>query len=101
MSEDERDRRIREAHVTAMAEQVVPPDTVFYLSFADNGWLGGCYVLASDLGSAVGAAHIHGCNPGGEVAGMGPIPAEMVKSEYLNRLLHTKDELEDAAVTDP
>lgn len=94
-------------------DQVVRPDTAFYLSFCDpevsavipvaeqrpggRSWLGGCYVLASEATAAVAVAHLHGCNPGGEVGIMGPFPAEAVRPEYLNRLLTDAEDVERAA----
>jgi hypothetical protein len=112
VSDEERDRRIRESQVQAVSDLVVPPTTVFYLSFTDPdiaatipedekrpggpSWLGGCFVPASDERAAVGVAHLNGCNPGGQVAMLGPIPIELVRPDYLNRLLRSADEIEEA-----
>lgn len=107
---DEVELRIMQAQLRAGADRILTPDTAFYLSFTDPeiaatipeedqrpggpSWMGGCFVVASDMGSAIGQAHFHGCNPGGQVAGWGPLPAEAIKPEYLNRLLKTEAELE-------
>lgn len=45
---------------------------LFWLSFADDdngGFLGACIVDATDFLSAVAAAHVLKCNPGGECLG--------------------------------
>ncbi|OHU12887.1 hypothetical protein BKG75_17905 [Mycobacteroides chelonae] len=68
----------------------------WYLSFVseEQGWLGACFIRAAGLQDAVGLAHQHGCNPGGQVAGFGPLGVE-IKDEYANRLL-TLEEAEAA-----
>lgn len=49
----------------------------YALSFAgEEGWLGGCYVEAQGPGHAVLVSIRHGCNPGGEVAILGPLPLD-------------------------
>lgn len=112
VSDEERDRRIAVSQRHALGDVLFPPETVFYLSFIDPdlattipeeehhpggpSWLGGCFVLASDPGSAIGVAHLRGCNPGGQVAALGPIPKGKVKPGYLNRLLRTEVEIEEA-----
>lgn len=49
----------------------------YYLSFADEkDFLGAAYVQAFGEVHAVTQAHALGCNPGGEVAIVGPLPAE-------------------------
>jgi hypothetical protein len=74
---------------------VTTPVGVWYLSFVSDkdDWLGGCFVLATDALSAVQEAHRQGCNPGGEVAIMGPGPVNSVPLDWQNRLL-TRDEVE-------
>lgn len=70
---------------------------IWYLSFAtDEGWLGGTFIRAVSPSMAITFSHIHGCNPGGEVAILGPLPLDSVKPEYINRLLLTEDEVEAA-----
>jgi hypothetical protein len=69
---------------------------IWYLSFVgDEGWMGGCFVRADDPIDAVREAHRRKCNPGGEVAIMGPVPPE-IEAAWMNRLLN-RDELEEAA----
>lgn len=80
------------------------PPQWWYLSFTDPdtppadppvpggpSWLGACYVKASNIGTAVMEAHRLGCNPGGQVAGWGPLTDEdmdvNVPEEKRNRLL--------------
>lgn len=69
----------------------------WYLSFADeSGWLGGCYVEAPIAKMAHLSALTQGCNPGGEVAILGPLLAEQminVPAEFRNRLL-TREEID-------
>lgn len=58
----------------------------FYLSFCDpdrpkgKQFLGGCYVPAHDAAGAVTFSHLLTCNPGGEVAVVGPIPPAVLKA---------------------
>lgn len=82
----------------------------WYLSFCDDeiaatipeeeqrpggpSWMGGCYVEAPFGLQAVTEAWAQGCNPGGTVAFMGPIPAGTVPSSHLNRLITTLEGLE-------
>ena len=44
---------------------------------------------------AVSAAHSHGCNPGGEVRGMGPMPLETWLPDGCTERLLTKAECEE------
>lgn len=67
----------------------------WYLSFVgENKWLGGCFVQATDHTDAVIKAHQAQCNPGGQVAGYGPLEVD-IKPEHANRLL-TLEEVENA-----
>lgn len=72
----------------------------WYLSFVDpdlpegQRWLGGCFVEASGVLSAAMVASARGCNPGGEVAGLGPMDIPP-REGYAYRLLN-KEELEEA-----
>lgn len=63
----------------------------WYLSFVgEQGWLGACFVRAEGLEDAAKWAHRHGCNPGGQVSGYGPLQVE-IKDEYANRILTLKE----------
>ena len=79
----------------ARAELDDSPPVWWYLSFADDSWLGGCYVKASNEGMAVMEAHRLGCNPGGEVAIIGPLSDEQMDENTppgdRNRLLTAVD----------
>lgn len=67
----------------------------WYLSFVgEHGWLGACFVRAEGLEDAAKWAHRHGCNPGGQVSGFGPVQVE-IKDEYAHRIL-TLEEAEIA-----
>jgi hypothetical protein len=69
----------------------------FWLSFCDTAkpagqqFLGGCYVPGNDMIEAVKNAWDLGCNPGGQVAALGPFPEshlrEHVPEENWSRLL--------------
>ena len=66
---------------------------VWYLSFVDEtGWLGGCFVAAETEVGAVSEAWRRGCNPGGEVGIMGPLPPQ-VPAGWMNRIL-SREEIE-------
>lgn len=80
------------------------PQYLWWLSFVDpdqcdpaggepggRGFLGVSIVTAPSYMEAIQAAHRLGCNPGGDVQGSGPFPADAVPDQYLNRLL-TKTE---------
>lgn len=44
---------------------------IWYLSFVDDsGFLGGCHAEGATFQEALESAHVHGCNPGGEVKGL-------------------------------
>lgn len=62
-------------------------------------WLGGCYVQGSNIVTACLEAHRQGCNPGGQVAAIGPLPVEEfeenVPPSMRNRLL-SQSEVEGA-----
>ena len=68
----------------------------FWLSFCSDSdlpegsqFLGACIVPGDDVLSAVQAAHMLGCNPGGEVVGH-PVPPGMdqyVEDRWRNRLM--------------
>lgn len=64
----------------------------FYLSFADDsGWLGAAYVPGHTIIEAASAAWAYGCNPGGEVMGLGPFDASDIPMIYRHRLLSRED----------
>lgn len=72
---------------------------VYYLSFADeSGFLGGVFVEAHGIITAVDKATDMGLNPGGEVMCWGPVPPPI--DESMNRLL-TKEEVEASPPKDP
>lgn len=52
-----------------------------------GGFLGVAIVEAPDPVSAAGEAWRQGCNPGGEVGILGPIPLDVYPPETRNRLL--------------
>ena len=68
--------------------------TWWWLSFTDperepgTQFLGVAVVRAAGPAGAIGMAHLLGCNPGGEVSVVGPIPDDHVPPpEYRERLL--------------
>jgi hypothetical protein len=69
----------------------------FYLSFAEEEFLGGLYIEAESSVDALFRATTGGLNPGGEAAVVGPIPAELVDEnvpeDHRGRLL-TREEIE-------
>lgn len=67
---------------------------VYYLSFASEaGFLGGAFVHAHGIITAVDRANDLGINPGGEVLCWGPIPPP--ESDLMDRLL-SKQEIDNA-----
>ena len=72
---------------------------VYYLSFADeNGFRGGCFVMAHGVITAIERTNQLGINPGGEVACWGPVPAP--EDGAMDKLL-TKQEIESTKPKDP
>jgi hypothetical protein len=75
------------------------PRTFFWLSFCDpekpdgQQFLGACIVEASDFISAVTRSHQEGCNPGGEVKGMGPV--DNYPEQYELNRIYSKDEINE------
>lgn len=73
------------------------PERWWWLSFADGDlpegsqFLGVALVRGQNIADAARAAHVLGCNPGGEVQGVECREGTMVPDEYANRLL-TKGE---------
>jgi hypothetical protein len=90
-----------------IAETVLagPSDSLWWLSFVDpdhsappgqrvpgaGGFLGVVVCEGDTLADAITRSHLLGVNPGGQVAARGPIPAQMIRPEWRDRLL-TKDE---------
>lgn len=76
-----------------------PDDPLFWLSFCDTGkpegsqFLGVAIIQAPTFPAAITRSHVLNVNPGGQVASMGPIPAEYIGAEWRERLL-TKPEAE-------
>lgn len=81
-----------------------PGDPLWWLSFCDTDrpagsqFLGVAIVQAPTFAAAITRSHVIGANPGGEIASVGPIPAEFIAAEFRDRLL-TKDEAE--AIPEP
>ncbi len=61
-------------------------------------WLGACIVEAHDIDVAITTSHRLGINPGGAVAIYGPFKRSNFKDDYVNRLLKTMQECEDAHI---
>lgn len=93
---------VAQAREQSEADLEHPPDTCWYMSFVDpdrpegQRWLGACIVRSSSPGSAIGVSWAKGCNPGGQVAMRGPFPLANVKLGYVERLLTTIEEVEEA-----
>lgn len=85
-----------------MIDDLPGESTLWWLSFADpdrpkgTQWLGACIVGPVDtMRAAVILAHLHRCNPGGEVQGV-PYPIEAIRrvpEDYCNILL-TRDDVD-------
>lgn len=79
---------------------VEPQSGWWWLSFVDpdrpegDRFLGACIVEGTDLGAAVQTAWMLGCNPGGEVAGIGIVEGRVPAEEYRDRLLPKAEALE-------
>lgn len=95
----------REARRDALlaAEAANPQHGLWWLSFVDNDrpegdrFIGACIVEADGPVSAVREAHARGCNPGGEVSIMGPMPLDNAgpwTEETRNRVL-TRAEIDE------
>jgi hypothetical protein len=71
----------------------------WYLSFADDGWLGAAIVEGDSIVSAAARAHALGINPGGEVLGV-ELPAEALDEalvgEGMRNVLLTEEMMREA-----
>ena len=74
------DKEFRKRADALLIQESIQPLAWWYLSFCDPGkpkgtqFLGACTVQAHGMADAITRAHRLGCNPGGEVAGWGPLP---------------------------
>ena len=89
-----------------------PDDPLWWMSFCDPdkapppeqqrpggpSFLGGVITQAPTFPAAITRSHMLGVNPGGEVACIGPIPAEYIAAEWRDRLL-SADEID--AIPEP
>ena len=75
----------------------IPGTSFWWLSFADperpkgEQFLGAAIVPGYNMGSAVLAAHMLGCNPGGEVQGFPILPDADIPDGFRDRLLSRED----------
>lgn len=84
--------RVRARRDQLLAEEAGNECRWFYLSFADeDGFKGGCFVLAPGFASAVERARALGLNPGGGVRGAELLAGKVPPSEMQNRLLSMAD----------
>jgi hypothetical protein len=89
------DDKIYEArHAQVLAREAKEPLRWFYLSFADNGFLGATVVRAHGVVSASKEAFEHGCNPGGDVLAIAMEDGDPVPDEIRYRLIRDPDELQ-------
>jgi hypothetical protein len=97
MTDDEYEKRAVELLSAEAGETLA----WWWLSFCDPEepegaqFLGACLVRATGFFSATLVAHRLGCNQGGQVRGMGPIPLDsQIEDGWTERLL-TKDECDE------
>ncbi len=95
LTEDEFEKR---TVVDVLTEESTEPVAWWWLSFADGSlptgqqFLGACLVQARGFLGATLVARMMGLNPGGEVKGVGPIPADIViPPEWTQRLLNREE----------
>jgi hypothetical protein len=74
------------------AEELKQPKALFYMSFADNGFLGAVVVEAHGPVTAMRKSHRLGINPGGQVLTIQVPDHVTVPKEAMNRLL-TKEQV--------
>ena len=85
----------RERVLKNIAAQETLPDSVWWLSFADEGGFRGAVIAhGEEFLEALMRVNLLGINPHGECQGMGPIPADVIPEKWLNRVL-TKAECEE------
>jgi hypothetical protein len=79
-------------------EEASEQESYWWLSFCNielpegTQFLGACIVPAQGILSATAVARMLGCNPGGEVAAIGPIPLNTpIPNKYLGRLLNREE----------
>jgi hypothetical protein len=91
--------KMRRAMAPQLAEELGKPEQWWYLSFRDparatvpEGHLGGCFVRAKGVASALIASHRLGINPGGEGLAR-PLGVAVPPPGFEDRLL-SRDELE-------
>lgn len=65
--------------------------TWWYLSFADDHFLGGAFIFAADIQDAARDAHNRGINPGGEILCAQVPPGYLPDESDRNRLLTRGD----------
>ncbi len=63
----------------------------FYLSFADDGFIGAAIVIADDIESAARTCWELGINPGGQVLGCNLPGSAVPDQSFRNRLLSRKE----------
>lgn len=96
---EERDRRIRNAFRRALVHDG-DEHAWWWLSFCDttrpegSQFLGGCLVAAPTFEVAVARSHLLRINPGGEVAGLGPIPVDQIPDHQPRHQLLSREEIE-------
>ena len=70
------------------------PPAWWYISFVDEtGFLGACFVEATNQPMACVEARRRGCNPGGQAAIWGPLDEADAPDDHRNRLL-SREEVE-------
>ena len=65
--------------------------TAWYISFADEKFLGGVIVMADSMENALSQATTMGINPGGEAQGIPYMGTGTIHEQYMNRLLSKED----------
>ena len=70
----------------------------YYMSFCDpakvegSQFIGACLVQADTEVDAMTESHLRGCNPGGEIMLIGPMPInDEAAAPYMNRLLSREE----------
>jgi hypothetical protein len=82
-------------------EVATEPEGWWWLSFCDTErpkgqqFLGACIVRGRGVAMATITAHLHGCNPGGEVMAIGPVPVDTKFPDGFTERLLTRTECEE------